>query len=186
MVNNLFILIGNILYVGVLIYYLRKEIVKDFKDFRKGFSKLFNTSLKYWLAGLGLMIISNGFIVFYIADKIPENEAIVREAISSFPIITLFSTILLAPFIEEIIFRKTLSKIFQKKWLYVGISTLIFGGLHTLISAESYQELLFFFPYAFLGGAFALLYYKTKNIFCTISVHFIHNAMLSLAILAAL
>ena len=47
--------------------------------------------------------------------------------------------------------------------------------MHIIGSASSLIDVLFIIPYSSLGLAFAYTYYKTDNIFSTISMHLIHN-----------
>ena len=85
----------------------------------------------------------------------------------------------LAPFNEEIVFRKTLYDIFDNKWLFAFFSFLLFGGAHVM-GGTSLVDYLYIIPYGALGGAFALAYYETKTVFTSMSFHMIHNIILVL------
>jgi membrane protease YdiL (CAAX protease family) len=87
----------------------------------------------------------------------------------------------LAPFTEEIVFRKTLKDAIGKyKWLFMVLSFLLFGGAHVIGNATSWVDYLYIIPYGSLGAAFALSYYKTDTIFTPMSMHIVHNLILTI------
>ena len=47
-------------------------------------------------------------------------------------------------------------------------------------SAKTLVDVLYIIPYGALGGAFALAYYDTDTIFTSMTMHMIHNIVLSL------
>ena len=88
-----------------------------------------------------------------------------------------FQLVIYAPFVEEIIFRKSIRDFVSNKWVYAVLSGFIFGGLHVLTSITDITSLLYLIPYCSLGFVFALLYTKSNNIFSSIMVHAIHNSL---------
>lgn len=86
-------------------------------------------------------------------------------------------TSILAPFIEELIFRKAFKDAIKSKWLFVLTSGIVFGCLHVVGSISSLYEILYIIPYSSLGIAFALAYHETDNIFSSIFLHFLHNTI---------
>ena len=87
------------------------------------------------------------------------------------------STVLFAPINEELTFRKSIRDAINNKWAYVLLSGIIFGGLHVISYVSSPLDLVYLIPYCSLGISFALLYYKTNNIFSSISMHMMHNLL---------
>ena len=82
-----------------------------------------------------------------------------------------FSVAIYAPFVEEMIFRKSIKDIFSEyndnnliKYFYIITSGLIFSLLHTMGNATNTLDYLYTIPYLALGISLALTYYKTKNI----------------------
>ena len=63
------------------------------------------------------------------------------------------------------------------------MSGLIFGSLHITSYITTISDIIYIIPYASLGFAFGLLYYKTDNIFSSITVHSIHNLLATLLVL---
>lgn len=180
----IYLLFCDILYILITYLIYHKSINKNFKDFTKSFIKNFEQSFKYYFIGLTIMIISNLIITIFFNNAIAGNEELVRTYIDNYPLYMFFSVAIYAPFIEEIIFRKSIKDIFLlkhnnklTKYLYILTSGLIFGGMHLLGQITTPIDYLYLIPYSSLGIAFAALYYKTNNIFSTISIHCLHNTV---------
>ena len=98
-----------------------------------------------------------------------------------FPVYTVFASCIFAPFVEEVIFRKCLGKVFNNDILFIIVSGFLFGFAHTLASiGMGLNQMLYIIPYGVFGGIFAYIYCKTKNIFPTITVHHFHNTIIVL------
>ena len=131
-------------------------------------------------------------ITLFFSGAQANNEDAVRNMIDLAPLYMLFSVSIYAPFVEELIFRKSIkdsvlgfgnNKIL--KYLYILISGLIFSSLHVIGMTNSYLDYLYIIPYFGLGAAFATLYYKTDNIFSSISMHSLHNTVAIILYLVA-
>ena len=109
-----------------------------------------------------------------------NNEALVKETLKQAPILSFISVTFIAPFLEEMLFRKSFGDIFKNKKLMVFMNGLLFGLLHVIFSMTSYWDLLYVLPYGMLGGAFAFILSKTDNIYIPITFHMIHNGLLTL------
>lgn len=168
---------GVVFLIIVLLIYF-KDIINEFKIFIKKFWSNFDTGFKYWILGLGIMYISNLIFILVFKSGGANNENAVQEIIKACPIGMGFYTCLVAPFVEEIVFRKTLKDVFKNKWFFVVLSFLFFGGAHVLSMAESFVDFLYIIPYGALGATFAYAYHKTDTVFTTITFHMIHNTAL--------
>ena len=176
--------ICDIIYMLILFIIYRKDIIRDLKDLKNSFGKIFEMAFKYYLVGLALMIVTNLFISLFISGATANNEETIREYINLYPIYMLFSVSIYAPFTEELIFRKAIYNCFLPykqnnfiKYLYVAVSGIIFAGLHVVGLSDKLIDYIYIIPYLALGIAFALLYHKSKNIFSTIIMHSIHNTV---------
>ena len=171
-------LASDILLLITLIAIYYKTIKKDFKNyFNHNFKKNLKESFSTWLIGFGIMIISNLIISLLTNGQIAENEEAIRNMIDTYPLYMIFQTIIYAPISEEIIFRKSIKDITNKKYIYIFLSGFIFGGLHVISSLNEPLGFLYLIPYCSLGFVFAHLYHKTDNIFSTITAHSIHNTL---------
>ena len=171
---------SNCVLLIILFLIFRKDLIEEWKRFRKNFLENIDIGIKYWLVGLGIMMISNIIITFVINLGQAANEQAVQSMISSLPWLMLINAGLIAPCTEEIIFRKGFKKAFPNKWLFIILSAIVFGALHVITSMTSPIELLYIIPYGALGAAFAYMYQKTDTIFTSITMHMFHNTALIL------
>ena len=169
----------------IIIFMLYQDIIIDnLKKYLKEFKKNFKLSFSYYIVGLIIMIISNNIISIFFSEATASNEQAVRSLIDLYPLYMLFSVSIYAPFVEELIFRKSIKDCVLAfgdnkitKYLYIIISGLIFSSLHVLGTTSSFLDYLYIIPYLALGISFAALYYKTDNIFTTITMHSLHNTI---------
>lgn len=171
-------LIIDILFMIILFLVYYKDIINDIRDFKENYKSYLRFAFKWWVFALLFMYISN-IIIYIIVKSNASNEEIIHSMVNKYPLYMLFQVSIIAPFVEEMLFRKSIRDIVTNKYLYIIISALIFGGLHVLTS-KSYLEMLYIIPYGVFGGIFAYIYCKTKNIFSTITVHHFHNTIIVL------
>lgn len=171
-------LIIDILFMIILFLVYYKDIINDIRDFKENYKSYLRVAFKWWVFAFLFMYISN-IIIFIIVKSNASNEEIIQSMVNKYPLYMLFQVSIMAPFVEEMLFRKSIRDIVTNKYLYIIISALIFGGLHVLTS-KSYLEMLYIIPYGVFGGIFAYIYCKTKNIFSTITVHHFHNTIIVL------
>ena len=180
-IQILLTLFSNMMNILLLVLMYYKDLKEDFKVF---FDKC--DSFKMWVIGLVLMAGSNVVINLFSPNKIAGNEEAIRSLITAAPYIMLFNTSILAPLIEEITFRKAFRDIIDTKWLFVIISGVVFGGLHVITSIRNAYDFLYLLPYCSLGIALSYMYAKTKNIFVSISMHALHNFLITFMNIIAL
>ncbi len=180
----LYNLVCDIGFMIIVFFIYRKTLINNFKEYFKNFKENFDDSFKYYFIGLLVMMVSNILIVIFVKDANANNENTIRELITKAPLYMIFSVSIYAPFIEEIVFRKSIKDAILAfkdnkitKYLYIITSGLIFGLMHIIGSATSAYDYFYIIPYASLGIAFASLYYKKDNIFYTIMIHSMHNTI---------
>lgn len=161
----------------ILIIIYRKELIRDFKLFKAKFLNNMDTGLVCWLTGIVVMVIVNLILTYVFKSDGANNENAIQELIKTLPYVMAINVCLLAPFNEEMVFRKALKDISINKYLFVILSFLLFGGAHVLSSAKNIIDYLYIIPYGALGASFAIAYNKTDTIYTSMSYHFIHNTM---------
>ena len=168
-------------YIALTIIFLARDfkyLKEKWIDFKKHFKKYSEISFKNWLTGFLIMIVAN-IIINSLVKGLGQNESAVQTLIAKIPVIAFILTTIAAPFVEEMIFRKYLQKCVDSKLLYMILSGLIFGFIHTSIDSNI-LELLLIIPYGALGFMFAKTINETDNIYCTIMMHMFHNGLLTL------
>ncbi len=166
----------TIMLLGLAFVY-RKRLIADFKKFKK---ENINIALRNWIMGLGIMMISNLIITFFVRD-IAANESANRELLFAYPISNIISMVLIGPMIEEITFRASFQKAFNKWYTFALTTGIIFGLAH--IAKFELLEFLFIIPYGALGFFFAKALYETDNIYTSFIAHMTHNLLCVLLIL---
>jgi membrane protease YdiL (CAAX protease family) len=179
MLDKIIILFSKYIILIVLFIIIDHKYLKEkWFDFIKHFKKYSIIAFKNWFAGFIIMIISN-LIISHFISGIGQNETSVQTLITKLPVIALILTTVTAPFVEEMVFRKYLQHCVDSKVLYMILSGVIFGYIHTAIDTNI-LELLLIIPYGALGFMFAKTINETDNIYTTIMVHMFHNGALTL------
>ena len=173
----IFLTVINIIYIFFLLAIYKYEIRKDIVDFKKNRVKYFKKYITYYIAGVLLMGITNIIIQKLTNTTISGNEETVRKYIKLFPIYMTFSTVIYAPLVEELIFRKSIFNIIKNKYAFIIVSGFVFGILH-ISNYSDINQVLLGIPYIIMGLDFAYIYYKTNNIFTTMTFHMLHNGIL--------
>ncbi len=179
--NNTKILLSifsNICVLLILIILYHKDLIKDIKKLKKKLLYTMDSSFKYYLFGVLGMIVSNIVIGLLLKDNGPNNEKLVQQMITISPILMFINAGLIAPIIEELVFRKSYMDTFKNKWLFVILSGFVFGLMHVITSSNSIYEYLYLIPYMSLGVSFAYMDFKHNNIFPSIFMHIFHNSIL--------
>lgn len=141
---------------------------------------------RQWLF-FGLMIVAlAGLIVAQglIHSKSSENQKTVEQLFNGTPWLTGYLTVVIAPILEELIFRGLFFNYFFMKlttpWvkvLGIVINGLLFAQLHTALwSPDAWV-------YAVMGMILATTYLETKDIRYDISLHILNNGFATLSML---
>lgn len=171
------LIVIDITFMFILYLIFRKELNREFSRYVKNFNKYFSFGFKWWIIGLIVMMGSNFIIQSILGVSTATNENYVQDALSKMPVYIVFSSCIMAPFTEEIIFRKALRKMFNNDFLFIVMSGIIFGFVHNVSSIGSMQ-MLYIIPYGAFGAVFGYIYVKTNTIFTSMTFHFIHNSIL--------
>lgn len=168
-----------ILIIGLVLY--GKELIKEWKTFKKKPGENFDIAFKYYFIGLAIMIGSNIIINFILKLGNSQNEQAVQSLIKTNPWLMLLFAGLFAPIIEELVFRKSLKNVLKNKYLFIFISGFVFGLLHIIgYNLKTPLELLYIIPYGALGFMFALMDYKINSTYPSIFMHMFHNTALTI------
>ena len=164
----------------ILFFIYRKDLIREFKIFKDNFIENIDIGFRYWMLGLFIMMISNVIITYLLKGGGANNEEAVQKMIKTLPWLMVIDAGIIAPFNEEIVFRKTLKDIFNNPIILCILSFLFFGGAHVISDAKTITDYLYIIPYGALGASFAYSYYKTNTVFTSMSMHIFHNTVLIL------
>ena len=170
-------LFSNLCLVIIFFFIYKDDLRKEFKKFREDPWEKINIGLGYWAIGIIIMIVSN-LVINRIVGGGASNEEAVQSMIKSLPLVMLINAGFIAPFSEEMVFRKAFRDVLKKRWLFAICSGFIFGLLHCL--GGPLIEYLYIIPYGILGFSFALAYDKTDTVFTPLFLHTFHNTALIL------
>lgn len=174
----IYIILLELVFVTIVFILYKDYIVTCFKDFKQNKNYYLKKYIKYWFIILFCTSMMNLIINSLNDGNIAGNETAVRDMLGEIPIYSWISGVLLAPFVEELVFRLSLKSIFKSKWIFIIASGLIFGSFHLIGNTNSLLELLYIFPYSLPGCIFAYILYDSDNIFIPISMHLLHNGIL--------
>lgn len=111
----------------------------------------------------------------------PQNEGSLRTIAEIAPLPVFILSVVLGPFVEEMIFRVIIFRTLRKIHPIVGIlgSALAFGFIHIekVILQGDFSTIVTMTPYVGIGIALALVYEKKKNMLVCVAIHMIYNAI---------
>ena len=178
--------------IGLAVLAFRQQKEKIIHSWKKEKWKIIGTALLWvfvWFIIHGLLIqLARLFSEGKQIEK-PLNQQLwekqLQQQKSSFWGLALIGlrTVILAPFVEELVFRWLVFETFGKNYLSVLISTVTFGFAHYL----SEQSVIFVLPYLIMGFALAYIYRKKDcNILWPMALHFSNNLIVFIFFLARL
>lgn len=183
-INNLqkliITIISNLVFIIIINIFYFKELKEDFNLFLKNKSKFLNITLFNWFIALLISFILN-LLLSKMGLGLSENEIAIRNTFKNNFHFAFFNTVFLSPYIEEIVFRKSLYDSIYNKNIYLIIATVLFALLHVL-GGGSVQEYLYLGSYLILSYSFAKSLKETQNIYGNILVHSLHNFLAFLLI----
>lgn len=180
-------IISRILSIVVIGSFYFKDLKKEFKELKNKPGYKVGQAFKYYGIGLGIMMFSNLILLLLFKD-ISTNETEVRTQLLGNPVPMMIMISILAPVMEEIVFRKSMSPIFKNKYIFAIATGLLFGLAHLMVDFLSpgfqIHRLLYVIPYGSLGFAFALMNRKCNSTFASIFIHCLHNTFTALLVLS--
>lgn len=197
MSNILNVILQVVIYLMILaaaIIICRKMFINDLKKFRPKY--LANAAMGFGLVYAGSMVGQILLTVLGVTNF--KGEATNQEAINAMfsqgplAILALFLvTVIIAPIVEEIVFRKCIFNLFSDRKMGLYVSTIAFGLLHVVspimvavvgwISGEAafidiVLELMYLIPYSLMGLGMGIAYMKSNNnILAPILTHTANN-----------
>lgn len=167
----------ELLMISIIFFIFDKEFKAAWQDLKKNHLKYFNKYLKYYIISVIVMVIAN-LCINILGGGMSTNETTIRTEFQIFPLYTFITAVILAPILEESVFRLAFRSIISNDFLFITISSLIFGGLHLISTPINELFPLYLLSYCSCGIAFAYMLKKTNNIFVSMFFHFMHNGLI--------
>ncbi len=164
------------LFVIALFIYLYKDDFKKYnKDFKKSPKKIIGVGLLFALFAFIAMPICNIILrVLNFGTSDANNDAI-NSLYGIVPMYMLFQTLIYAPIVEGITFRKVFKDAINNKILFIVASGFIFGLYHVIYNITSISQIILMLPYFAVGMLYAASYSKTDNIYSAFISTFVYN-----------
>ena len=157
------------------IFVFRKTFTRDFKELSKNFKEYALLSLKYWgLMFLTLFVLSMIKVLILGTDSVTSNQAILNSLPLWFvaPIAMIY-----APLVEESVFRGCFRRFIKNDVIFIVVSGLLFGLLHTFSETELLPFIINTLIYGTMGAWLAAAYVKTNNMASNMLLHFYQNTL---------
>lgn len=125
-----------------------------------------------------------GFLFDYTQPVSLNQQAIERSLLSSTGILMVLMTVLFAPVLEELVFRKSMFRFFKNPYVAMVVSSLVFGLIHVTSETNILDFITNLISYSASGFALGYVYIKNKNnVWSSILVHAVANAVSIIIIL---
>lgn len=184
--------IMEIIYLSVIVLLYRKCLKKDLILFKLNKKDYLNKIINYFIIFITIKFTSSiieSFISIILGQNINTsiNQNTIEILFKKSPLVMAIDCIILAPFVEECIFRLGLKKIINNKYIFITISGLLFGLMHIFPTNLPYSiALVQSITYITMGITLATIYDKTNNIWVSIAVHILNNFIGIISLLALL
>lgn len=155
------IIIGIIMFI-IFFFIYKDKIINDFK-------KLTKKDLIFTII-MSLILIGGNCLLCLFIKSDNSNQDTINSLLFQYKILGSLVAGLLLPVVEEFVFRYSFDTICQNKWVFLIVSSLVFGFVHVIgVSAVIY---------IYIGIILAFIYLKTnKNILASSLAHSINNIL---------
>ena len=184
--SNIYYLLIYLIMAIIFVIIYNKELKKNYKDFKKNYKKDLKIAFNAYLKGIFIMFLSNFILLYVFKLSKSVNELQNIEMIKRTLLYQVIITAILAPLLEEIVFRLSFKNMTKNIMKYSFITGIIFGTAHVITSLSDPKMILLTIPYSAMGVALSYSYKKTNNIFSSIIMHMIHNSATLVIIIIAI
>lgn len=188
-------LIGDLVFIAVLVYIYRTRIKIWMKNIANNFSKIIIKLAMYYILLLAVSILAS-FIdqVFFseYLENVGNNQEVIEASLQTVPSLAAIVTICFTgPIVEEYVFRYgVMSKVlgWMNPYLAAVVGALIFSFVH--IGFDQAAEGIGYFIHLMLGYlpaalCFGLIYARENNLSYSIGLHIINNVQAVIVIIIA-
>lgn len=184
--ENVFSFVIYLIFTLVMIYLMKPSLQLDYplikkhsksEIFNKTVSGVFTIFVVNFIAALASQLLS---LILRVPQEISQNQLSINRSLSSpWMILMVITAVLLAPVMEELVFRKAFFALIKNQRTALIVSSVIFGLIHVtteLFSGDISLALVTGLTYIAGGISLGLIYMSNKkNIYIPILVHMAYN-----------
>lgn len=169
--------ISDLIFTLIVLKVYKQDLQKEFTEYKVQKSKIKNI-LIWVLILFGVNIIFSLIlkIVMPQLDSLDNNSESIIQLFELSTVYTFFKTLLYAPVIEELIFKKSIRDVINNNMAFVLISSSIYTIMN-FIYTSSIPEYMWFdiIQYFTFSTILSVAYIKNKNIIPVMIIKFIYN-----------
>ncbi len=172
--------LGYFIAFGAVLLWMRDDFIIDFRQIKED-KKFYGVIIPAFMIGFAGIAILIDYLFGLIVSSSENQNTIVELLKSDGRIPMIISTVIFAPIIEEMIYRKAIFSVTQSYNLpltYV-MSIMLFALPHMLsTSANIGTWFLQLIPYVLCGGLLCMIYHLSGyNVYASIAAHMLNNIL---------
>lgn len=161
----------------VAIFAFKDKLKQDLHLFKNNFKAYMKYIIPRFLIYYIFYFIISIICAIILKNGVSENQ----KTLEQLPLyVSIPLAVVWAPIVEELVFRGAIGRFIKNNILFILISGIIFGLIHTFDEASIDKVIILGIPYICCGIFLAFIYRKTNNIASSMLVHFINNAFASI------
>ncbi|MBQ7668441.1 MAG: CPBP family intramembrane metalloprotease [Clostridia bacterium] len=162
----------NIIVLVIILAIYKEELLKGIRAVKENFNDYRRFIVKGFLITILLSIIGNIIRIALTGNISSVNQLTLLEM----PVLyLLFAAFFWAPIVEECVFRGSIRRFIPNKYVFIILSGVIFGLLHTVAEEGLANVFITAIPYGIIGMCLAAVYEKSNNIITNIAIHALNN-----------
>lgn len=174
----------DIIFILVLFMMYKDDLKKEWRIFKKKPFKTILTAVLFLIGGMFVMAIAIQLVTKITNGHTPPSNNSIASLWPKVPFYAAWLTLISAPLIDGMIFRKVFRSLSPNVALFLIISSLVNGFYMIGYTASSINDVLCIIPYALIALAQALCYVKTKTIYAPMIMHFLYNLMMIISLIS--
>lgn len=169
-------MVGELILAGLFVFILKNELRRDALRFKTEWKSLLGTIAVGFIVLLGLNFVVNLIYTLFGIEGTSENQELIEALLGGdYRFAMYLTTLLLAPFVEEILFRKLLFGVVEEKFRWKPIFAILISGF---IFAAYHGVDIFIFQYLSMSLLLCVSYsFSKNNIFVPMGIHFLNNLL---------
>lgn len=158
---------------GLCLYTFWDHYKRCFESLKSNFKIYIKYVFKMW----GVMLLASLGAAFIVMALNGNTQSANQEALNTMPLWFMIPVACIwAPVVEEAIFRGVIRRFISNDIVFVIVSSVTFGLLHTVgQEATLYLTIVQSLQYMAMGAVMAIAYVKSNNIMTNMGVHCIQN-----------